>query len=179
MGMHGFPPHASVQGLDVWCHLCCTTECPVFTNTSICEDCETVMEVHMKEVSEIPAGARRVGIVGSRRRASQRDKVMVLDIVREELARGLPVVLVSGGCKKGADRFAEIASERLDTPIRVFRPEPGASSYGEAVRRLHARNKLIAENCDVLYALVSEDRTGGTENTIQHAEKLGVKIVVK
>jgi len=40
--------------------------------------------------------------------------------------------------------------------------------YIERVGAYFARNKEIAEYCDMLVAVVASDRTGGTENTIQY-----------
>ena len=40
------------------------------------------------------------------------------------------------------------------------------------------RNTYIAEDCDILIAVVAEDRTGGTENTVGKAEKLKKTIVL-
>jgi len=40
----------------------------------------------------------------------------------------------------------------------------------------YARNTTIAEDSDIIVAVVSFDRTGGTEDTIKKAIKLGKRI---
>jgi hypothetical protein len=39
------------------------------------------------------------------------------------------------------------------------------------------RNTYIAQDCDVLLALVASDRTGGTEDTVKKALKLGKEVI--
>lgn len=108
----------------------------------------------------------KLGIVGSRRRNSEIDK----DIVKRKILKLKPTTLVSGGCSKGADRFAEELAKELDIPIVLFNPgfTGKEKNFGEIVIRYHARNKKIAIHSDYLIALVAGDRKGGTENTIEH-----------
>jgi hypothetical protein len=40
------------------------------------------------------------------------------------------------------------------------------------------RNALIAADADVLIAVVAADRTGGTEDTVRKAEKLGKRVIL-
>jgi len=88
-------------------------------------------------------------------------------------------IIVSGGCASGADNFAKIICTELDREIVEFLPDlSSCSSYQEATKAYYTRNKQIAENADTVYALVSEDRTGGTENTIKHAVTLKKKVVI-
>lgn len=117
----------------------------------------------------------RVGVVGSRRRDTDLDRALVFHAL-DEYGPGLTVV--SGGCKKGADAFAKEYAKSLGLEYIEYRPrtDPPVRSYGEAVQRYHYRNRLIAENCDILIALVADDRTGGTENTIKHARRAGTPV---
>lgn len=123
----------------------------------------------------------RIGIVGSRRRSTYRDHDIVRDIIRTAVEKhgNDGVIVVSGGCPTGADEFARISSEVLDTWYVEFRPkvEPYCQRWEFTVAAF-ARNRTIAENCDVLFALVASDRKGGTENTISHAKKCGVTYYV-
>lgn len=57
-------------------------------------------------------------------------------------------------------------------------PQKGSPRY-EFTRAYYARNKKIAEYCDVLIAFVDASRKGGTENTIGYAEKTGKKIIIQ
>ena len=108
----------------------------------------------------------KLGIVGSRRRNSLEDKKLIW---RQLLLR-LPDMIISGGCKRGADRFAEELAEELKIPITIFNPEfhlfPN-TRYGK-IEAYYARNRKIAEVSDYLIALVAPDRKGGTENTIKY-----------
>lgn len=113
----------------------------------------------------------RVGIVGSRRRNSMKDRYQVFGLVEKLHQESGDLVLVSGGCRKGADSFAEEAAKAYVVPMVICLPvfSEGAQFNAEPYFK---RNRKIAENSDVIYAWVSADRTGGTENTIGHALNL-------
>ena len=120
----------------------------------------------------------RIGIVGSRRR---RDELSVRELVRELFVKhGSNLVIVSGGCQ-GVDSWAEDEARKLGVDVFIFKPNlSNIKDYHDAVSRYYERNKKIAEYATGgIYAFVSEDRKGGTENTIKHAQKLGRKIVLK
>ncbi|MAE81809.1 MAG: hypothetical protein CMB80_03655 [Flammeovirgaceae bacterium] len=116
----------------------------------------------------------KIGIVGSRRRHCK-------DLV-EALVAEFPqgTVVVSGGCR-GVDSWAAEAAAKRGLGVIVYAPDlpSGNSPRWEFTKAYFARNKLIAENSDVLYAFVSPDRKGGTENTIKHAKELGRRIYIK
>jgi predicted Rossmann fold nucleotide-binding protein DprA/Smf involved in DNA uptake len=116
----------------------------------------------------------RVGIVGSRRR---RDWRAVFNLV-DKLPSG--TVVISGGCKRSVDTWAVLrARERgLETVEHLPKLSRGMS-YWQVVQAMYARNRLIAEDCDILVAFVAPDRTGGTENTIGWAKKLGKKVCIR
>ncbi len=117
-----------------------------------------------------------IGIVGSRRRNSVSDYIKVAGVFYKIYRPGDRVV--SGGCKKGADRFAELIVQSL----RRFAPDdliihlPDKSRLPKLLEKLppriaHAtinydRNTLIARDATVLIACVAFDRKGGTEDTI-------------
>lgn len=119
-----------------------------------------------------------VGVVGSRRRASLHDLEIVEKFIvrfQEEAERdGKRLVVVSGGCESGADNFAEIVCNAMEITMLIHPVDrtslpPYPDGRHEFTRRAHARNKLIArDSARALLALVSNDRTGGTENTISH-----------
>ena len=140
-----------------------------------------------------------VGIVGSRRRNSPEDlrtleKTFVKVLATElgvyfgdidDLGSSLKdVTIVTGDCDEGGDSFAVylayIYKCNLDVK-RIKDPETGEEMnfenhrwfpYYEMVKIFYARNKEIAkEPLDFLIALVTKDRTGGTENTIKHFKK--------
>lgn len=120
----------------------------------------------------------KVGVVGSRRRNSPSDQALVdreLQKLMDEF--GPTLVIVSGGCKKGADKFAKDFAETRGLQYIEFLPDLTAvKTRYDAIGRYYARNKLIADSSDILIALVAEDRRGGTENTIAHARKRHIPI---
>lgn len=125
----------------------------------------------------------KIGIVGSRQRNSQEDKNLILDYIESILMKN-PfelVHIVSGGCPKGADRFAEEIAKELGFSITIHYPNKykiDEESKERYTQLFFERNERIAKDCDILVALPSSDRTGGTENTIFHAKRLGVEIVL-
>ena len=122
---------------------------------------------------------RTIGIVGSRRRDSSEDLEATRKVFLSIYEKG--DTLVSGGCPKGGDRFAEIFAKEYSVPITIHYPD---KSKLKGNQRWHyaeinfARNTLIAQDSDVLIACVASDRTGGTEDTIKKAKNLGKKIVL-
>jgi len=109
----------------------------------------------------------RVGIVGSRRRNTAYDRWLVFDLVAWCIRQyGCPVI-VSGGCPTGADFFAKQAARFYQLELKEHLPQwgPQPLSYREVRDRFYARNSLIAEDSDVLYALTVRGSPGGTDNT--------------
>jgi len=49
-------------------------------------------------------------------------------------------------------------------------------SVGSTHQAAFARNKLVAEDADVGFALVASDRKGGTEDTVHHFHDLKKRI---
>lgn len=114
----------------------------------------------------------KIGIVGTRRRDAVEDFSIVSEKFKEIYEEG--DTIVSGGCPKGGDRFAEIIANKLKIPIVVYVAH--WDKYGKSAGFI--RNSLIVDYCDVLIACVAEDRKGGTEDTIRKAEKLKKKVYV-
>lgn len=111
----------------------------------------------------------KIGIVGSRRRASSEDFLLLEKYLLDNYDIS-SIELVSGGCAKGADNFAEIIAEKYKIPITIYKPGKAKSKF-DWIKQAYARNTQIAENSDVLIALVSPDRKGGTEDTIKKFKK--------
>ena len=118
----------------------------------------------------------KVGVVGSRRRDSGSD----LDRVRKAIELVLKwhnvgaLWLVSGGCPKGGDRFAEVIAKERGWPITIFYPDWGG--FGKSAG--FVRNAKIVEESDFIIACVSSDRTGGTEDTVRKAQRLGKQVIL-
>lgn len=124
----------------------------------------------------------KVGVVGSRRRNTQKDKEIIRRALSHRIKQGDSLYLVSGGCEEGADKFAEELSAELKLPISIHYPDksklPDKPLYYQIVQMYYDRNILIAEECDLLIALPADDRRGGTEHTIRRAEALGKPVIL-
>jgi len=101
-----------------------------------------------------------IGIIGSRRRDTAEDLEAVKALFLTIYTKGDNIV--SGGCPKGGDRFAEIIAKEQDIPIKIYPADWKRYGRGAGFKR----NTYIAADADILIACVSEDRTGGTEDTI-------------
>lgn len=125
-----------------------------------------------------------IGIVGTRRRDSEmRDLPILLKAFKKIYERGDSIV--SGGCEEGADRFAELLAKNFcSITIHWPRHEDLHPELVETNPRAawaiinFARNTLIAQDCNILIAMVAPDRKGGTEDTIKKAKKLGKKVII-
>lgn len=120
-----------------------------------------------------------IGIIGTRRRDSQKDFDALSKVFFQVYKLG--DVIVSGGCPKGGDRFAEVLAKVTSMKPVIFYPEkenldPDLVAKGllrAAYAKInYARNTLIAEKSDILLALVAPDRKGGTEDTIKKFKKM-------
>lgn len=108
-----------------------------------------------------------IGIVGSRKRTRHEDYIALIKAfgtIYAGLDDGEVVNIVSGGCPVGADSWAHDIAEtfNLQEPIVYF---PDWEKYGRIAGL--ARNTLIANDADILIAVVAADRKGGTEDTIR------------
>jgi len=124
-----------------------------------------------------------VGIVGSRRRNSKKDfgKLIIKLGQLERRTRRFIKKIVTGDCDEGGDDFAREITNIFGYELYVkykLDPETGEKltryidDYFEFCRVCYARNEEIAkEPLDYLIAIVTPDRTGGTENTIKHFKR--------
>jgi hypothetical protein len=114
-----------------------------------------------------------IGIVGSRRRNSEEDYDKVLLAFDKVFVKARGDKIVSGGCPKGADRFAEVISFQRMCPIVIHHADWDKHGKGAGI----IRNTFIAQDCDILIACVHHTRIGGTEDTVAKALKLGKKVI--
>jgi len=112
-----------------------------------------------------------IGIVGSRRRNSTADEILLEEAFFQVYQPGDRIV--SGGCSQGADAFAEVLARRHGITIIIH-----YARWADGKASGLARNTSIARDADVLLAVVASDRTGGTEDTIDKARRFGKKITI-
>lgn len=115
---------------------------------------------------------KTIGIIGTRRRDRLSDYLKVKNAFVQVYEKGDRIC--SGLCPKGGDRFAVILADEFNLPDyeKLWFPA-NWKKYGRKAGFI--RNIDIARESDILIACVSEDRTGGTENTIERFYQLHSK----
>ena len=114
----------------------------------------------------------RLGIVGCRARDTEHDLMLV---EHEYLRLALECdSIVSGGCPRGGDRFAEVIAKKWNVPIKIYPAEWNKHGMSAGYKR----NIYIANDADVLIACVAKDRKGGTEDTIRKYLDQGKKRLI-
>lgn len=122
----------------------------------------------------------KVGIIGVRSRNDDCDKAKIRTTLLNILQRNVIETIISGGAKRGGDRFAEELAKEFGLPTQIFYPKtyttPGYL----------ARNVLIAKHSNILIACIDHNydlldkimksKTGGTNFTVKeflkyHSEK--------
>lgn len=116
---------------------------------------------------------KTIGIIGARSRDTNED----LDLCEREFLKHYDFgdTIVSGGCSRGGDRFAEVIAEKHKIPIKIHYADWDRHGKSAGFRR----NGDIARDADVIIAVVKDKETphdGGTGDTIRKAEALGKKI---
>ena len=130
----------------------------------------------------------RVGIVGSRKYENRKKiKDFIFKLKNE---KGTDTIIVSGGCKTGADRYAKKYALELGLQYQEFPPfhenwniycPKNKSDYGKPynVKNFFARNKIIAAYSHYVVAFVPRGvESRGSLTTLKYAEKFGKKTIV-
>ena len=123
--------------------------------------------------------AKKIIIIGSRRRNSSDDMIQVWYEFRKWYEDG--DIIVSGGCPKGGDRFAEIIAEKMGLTeengkliIHLPKKPPRNSPKYIWAKAMYERNTVVANEAEpdtIVIACCSCDRTGGTEDTIKKIQR--------
>ena len=117
----------------------------------------------------------KIGVVGSRRRNTIKDYQLIeFELTKILKNKNEEFQIISGGCPKGADRFAEQLAEKYKLKIIIHKAE--WDKYGKLAG--FKRNTYIATDSDILIACVAEDRKGGTEDTIRKYLSLNKKKLI-
>jgi len=119
---------------------------------------------------------KKIIIIGTRKRDTQEDYKTVYNEFKKWYNNG--DIIVSGGCRKGGDRFAEIIAEKLNIKPIIHYPKlpPNGSPRWLYAKANYERNTIVANESEedtVTIACVSPDRKGGTEDTIKKIQKKG------
>ena len=130
----------------------------------------------------------KVAIVGSRR---YENKKKIKDFIfKLKQQYGEKTIIVSGGCKDGADRYAKKYALELGLMYEEYPPfhEPynlyctmPESRYGKDfnMKNFFARNKIIAGTSDFIVAFIPEGvEANGTKNVLEYAKKLNKKRII-
>ena len=130
----------------------------------------------------------RVGIVGSRRYENRKKIKDFIFELRKKFGNDL--IVVSGGCKNGADRYAKKYALELDVQYEEYPPFHEVhnlycvlpeSLYGKDynVSNYFARNKQIAKNSDMIVGFIPENiESNGTVSTLKYAKKFNKKTLI-
>jgi len=110
----------------------------------------------------------KIAIIGSRRRNEHDDYAAVYKAFMKAYNDG--DTIVSGGCPKGGDKFAEIIAKKNSIPILIYKADWSIGRHAGFLR-----NSNIAEDSNILIACVAADRKGGTEDTIKKFRKFHPK----
>ena len=130
----------------------------------------------------------KVAIVGSRKYENRtKIKKFIFKLI-EKYGKG--VIIVSGGCQDGADRYAKKYALELGAQYQEYPPFHEVhnlycalpeSCYSKPynVRYFFVRNKQVAQNSDRVVAFIpSGIESKGTLSTLKYAKKFGKKVMV-
>ena len=130
----------------------------------------------------------KVALIGSRR---YENKKKIKDFVfKLKQQYGDDTIIVSGGCKTGADRYAKKYSLELGLQYEEYPPfhevhnlycTMPESRYGKPynIKNFFARNKIIAGTADFIVAFIPEGvEANGTKNVLEYAQKLNKKRII-
>ena len=111
---------------------------------------------------------KKIIIIGTRRRNTHSDFIKVELVFLKIYNKG--DMIVSGGCRTGGDRFAEILIKKYNTPKKIFKAKWRKDGKYNRYAGFE-RNTPVAKFGDEMIACVASDRTGGTEDTIRKFRK--------
>ena len=130
----------------------------------------------------------KTAIVGSRR---YEDKKKIKDFIfKLKKEYGEETIIVSGGCKTGADRYAKKYALELGLQYEEYPPFHEVHNlycvlpehcFGKPfnMKYFFVRNKQIAQSSDIVVAFIPEGhKSNGTESTIKYAKKFNKKVLI-
>ena len=125
-------------------------------------------------------GFKKIIIIGTRTRNEEEDFQSVYNEFKKWYNNG--DIIISGGCPKGGDRFAEIIASRLglteaNGKLIIHRPKKPLKHALQYVwvKVFYDRNTVVANEAEddtVIIACVSKSKTGGgTGDTLSKIKK--------
>ena len=130
----------------------------------------------------------KIGIVGSRRYENKKKIKDFIFKLKEE--HGTDTIIVSGGCKDGADKYAKKYALELGLQYEEYPPFHEGHNlfctipshrYGQpySVKNFFARNKQIAKTSNYVVGFIPEGiESRGTNSTLKYAKKFNKKIII-
>ena len=130
----------------------------------------------------------KVAIIGSREYENARKIKDTLTELKKRFSDKL--IIISGGAKFGADKFARKYALEFGLRYREFNPAHTVKNLYSAmsddyyekpyhVSQFHHRNMLIARDCDVMMAFIANgDTSNGSISAIKQAKKLKKPVTI-
>ena len=130
----------------------------------------------------------KVAIIGSRRYENKKKIKDFIFKLKQEY--GTNTIIVSGGCKTGADKYAKKYALELGLQYEEYPPFHEVHNlycvlpeacYGKPynTKYFFARNKQIAKACEYVVGFIPKGiKSAGTESTLKYAEKFGKKTII-
>ena len=130
----------------------------------------------------------KIALIGSRDYANIRRIKDTLFQLKQKF--GTDLVVISGGAKYGADKYARKYALEFGIQYKEFNPAHTTKNLYSAmsddyyekpyhVSQFHHRNMLIARDCDVMMAFIANGAdSGGSMSAIKRAKKLNKKVTI-
>ena len=130
----------------------------------------------------------KIAIVGSRKYENRKKIKDFIFKLKQE--KGEDTIIVSGGCKDGADKYAkkyalELGLQYIEYPPfhevhNLYCPLP-ESRFNKpySVKNFFVRNKIVAQASDIVVGFIPKGvEANGTNNTLEYAQKFGKKTLI-
>ena len=130
----------------------------------------------------------KIGIIGSRKYENKRKIKETIFNLKQKF--GDTLVIFSGGCPDGADKYAKKYALELDCKYIEVNPSHTVKNlysymredwYGKkySPKNFYVRNKILAKSIDRLIAFVPDGvRANGTASAVKYAVEFNKKVVV-
>jgi predicted Rossmann-fold nucleotide-binding protein len=130
----------------------------------------------------------KVAMIGSREYENSRKMKDTLSELKRKFNDKL--IIISGGCQYGADKFARKFALEFGIKYKEFNPAHTTKNLYSAmsdnyynkpyhVSQFHHRNMLIAKDCDVMMAYIPNGRiSNGSISAIKQAKKFNKPVTI-